>query len=287
LLQLGLSSARVRWLVDSGRFRTLFPGVYAGFTGPVPALTRVWAAVLYAGPTAAAAGRTALWLHDAVPAGIIVGVPQERRVRCQPGLTVLRRRQWDRLVQFAPGPPRLRLPEAVLDVADTLSDPELIGLVIRVVQRRLTSADRLQQALLTRARHRRQQLLFDLLDQVRAGLESPLERRYHLRVECPHGLPSGLFNHSGAGRRRDVRYEPFAVVVELDGAASHLPQNRSRDYARDRSAVLNGDAVLVYGWADVATEPCRVAGEVAAVLTRRGWTGRLRPCGPGCPCGPP
>ena len=215
LLQQGMSAARVRWLVDSGRFATLHPGVYAGFTGPVPA--------------------------------------------------------------------RLRLVEAVLDTSRTLTEQDAAALVIQVVQRRLTSADRLAQAMVVRGRHRWRGLLLELLEQVRDGIESPLERRYLLRVERPHGLPRGTRNATGLGRRRDVRYQPFGVVIELDGAASHRPESRHRDFARDRSAVLNGDRVLVYGWTDVVASPCRTAAEVGALLNRNGWAGRAHPCGPTCP----
>ena len=288
LLAAGMTAARVRWLVDSGRFGTLHPGVYAGFTGPVPALTRVWAAALYAGPAAAVGGQAALWLHgadDRVPDQVELCVPWQRRVRDQPGLRVVRRRDWERLVQFAPTPARLRLVEAMLDVSATCPEQEAAALVIQVVQRRLISADRLAQALAARAGHRWRGLLLELLEQVRDGVESPLERRYLLRVERPHGLPRGTRNATGQGRRRDVRYQPFGVVIELDGAASHRPESRHRDFARDRSAVLNGDRVLVYGWTDVVAAPCRSAAEVGAVLNRNGWAGRARPCGPTCPLG--
>lgn len=46
--------------------------------------------------------------------------------------------------------------------------------------------------------------------------------------------------------------------------------------------VLAGETVLRFGWVDVATRPCAVAGQVGQVLRRGGWAGRPRPCGPRC-----
>jgi very-short-patch-repair endonuclease len=71
-------------------------------------------------------------------------------------------------------------------------------------------------------------------------------------------------------------------VVELDGRAAHPAEERWRDIHRDNLSAAVGMVTLRYNWADVTTDPCRVAGEIAAVLRRQGWTGRLRPCGPAC-----
>ena len=125
-----------------------------------------------------------------------------------------------------------------------------------------------------------------MLDDVRVGVASPLERRYCREVERAHGLPTSLRNGAvvvqGTRRYRDVRYGRQRTTVELEGLAYHPDDEAARDDARDNAAVLAGDAVLRYGWTAVAGSPCSVAAEVAAVLQARGWTGRLRGCSALC-----
>jgi very-short-patch-repair endonuclease len=81
---------------------------------------------------------------------------------------------------------------------------------------------------------------------------------------------------------RDVLYEDFGVVVETDGVAAHPAETRWRDQDRDNAAAIDGVVTLRYGWGAITERPCAVAGEVAALLRRRGWTGCVSPCGPGC-----
>ena len=45
---------------------------------------------------------------------------------------------------------------------------------------------------------------------------------------------------------------------------------------------MTGLASLRYGWLGVSADACEVAVQVGALLTLRGWAGRLRPCGDGC-----
>ena len=79
-----------------------------------------------------------------------------------------------------------------------------------------------------------------------------------------------------------MRYQKWGVVVELDGQGAHPADRAFRDRARDNAAVSEGLAPLRYGWREVAGDPCGVAREVAHVLEARGWSGPVRPCGPGC-----
>ena len=72
------------------------------------------------------------------------------------------------------------------------------------------------------------------------------------------------------------------MVVELDGRVAHPGEARWRDIHRDNASAAAGMITLRYNWADITSDPCRVAGEIAVVLRRRGWTGRIRACGPAC-----
>jgi hypothetical protein len=71
-------------------------------------------------------------------------------------------------------------------------------------------------------------------------------------------------------------------VVELDGKVAHPAELRWRDIRRDSASIVEGQKTLRYGWADVTERPCLVAAEVGAVLSGRGWDGRLRRCGRAC-----
>lgn len=291
-LALGVGPGRVAHRVRSGRWQTLFPGVYATFTGPVPELTRTWAAVLYAGPGAAVAGRSALWLagvEDRLVPRVQIAVPHGRKVRPQPGVDVHGRRGLDRLVHPAAVPPRLRVEEAVLDVADAAASAEqVVDVLVTATQRRLTTADRLCARLAERSRHRWRALVLDVLGEVVAGVQSVLELRYLQNVERAHGLPPGERNRAvddADGRRRyhDVRYRRWRVVVELDGHEAHPEEGRFRDRSRDNRLTAAGEYVLRYGWHEIARDPCAVAAEVAAVLRLQGWPGRPNPCSAKCP----
>jgi very-short-patch-repair endonuclease len=281
--------------LTTGRWQRMLPGVYATFTGPIGTHSRIWAAILYAGAGAAASHGTALWLWqilDDAPTVIDVVVPESRRVLRRPGLRVHRRRALDQgtvesLVHPSASPPRLRVEVAVLDHCDSATATVAIDLILRATQRRYTTAERLRRSIAHRQRLRWRSLLLEVLSDVESGVASALERRYLRDVERPHDLPPGIRNQpearpQGGNRYRDVRYRAWQVIVELDGREAHPVDEKFRDMSRDNVAAVAGDAALRYGWRDVVGAPCAVAGQVAAVLRLRGWTGRPRLCGPNC-----
>jgi hypothetical protein len=114
------------------------------------------------------------------------------------------------------------------------------------------------------------------------GCLSPLELRYLREVERCHRLPRGdrqaVRARPGGRWYDDVAYHRFGTRVELDGLAAHAGEARGRDARRDNAAAESGEVVLRYGWGDVVDRPCSVAVQVAAVLSRHGWTGRAVPC---------
>jgi hypothetical protein len=296
LLALGLTSGAVAARLDSRRWAGLHPGVYATFTGPVPSLARAWAAMLAAGDGAVLGGRTALWLWGVldVPEPVTtVCLPERRRVVTPSGTRVVRRRGLAGLVHPVALPPRLRLEEALLDVADeAVGEGEVVDLVLRATSSQRTTAARVRKALGRRRQHRHRALLRELLDEAAEGVQSALELRYRRGVERAHGLPRAERNavepvtgRTGARRNRyrDVRYRRWRVVVELDGLEAHPAWRRRHDRARDNSATVEGDQVLVYGWYETVAERCLVAVEVIRLLWRQGWRGTPHPCGEGCP----
>jgi hypothetical protein len=290
LLCAGLTHSVARREVVGRRWRQVYPGIYATFSGAVPDRGQVWAAILRAGPGAVAAHRTALWLAgliDERPNVIEVAIPHERRCHVV-GLRLYRMRNLGNLTHPAARPPRLRLEPALLAATQNAASAELvIDLVLRSTQRRLTTASRLQRALKAWPRHRWRSLLVEILEEVEDGVASALELRYARHVERAHGLPAGLRNRpepspGGGSKYRDVWYEEFNTVVELDGREAHPLDEAFRDLRRDNIVTASGGQVLRYGWRDVAGRCCLSAGQVGQALRHRGWPGPLRRCGPGC-----
>ncbi len=168
---------------------------------------------------------------------------------------------------------------------------DVCGWVTRAFARDLTDETRLAAAMQARGRLRWRADLRELIAASAGGDHSVLEFRYHRDVERAHGLPESrrqvaFRTASGTQGRRDRVYQEYTLVVELDGRLAHPIENQWQDKRRDNAAAASGQQTLRYGWTDVTRQPCATAAEVAQVLRRRGWSGRPRPCSPGCPVRP-
>jgi hypothetical protein len=291
LTELGVGRPFVRLEMRARRWRRVHPGVYATFAGPLSELATVWAAVLYAGPIAAASHETAAWLHGLradLPEQRDVCVPHGHRHRGSRGtIRVRQSRHLSARLHPSRAPARTTLEDTVLDLTDEARGPRaVIDLVLRVGQQRRTTPARLALAMRARKRLRWRMLLRDLVTEVRSGVQSPLERNYVHNVERPHGLPRGernaVDNTASRRRYRDVRYRRFWLLVELDGRSAHPADERELDDLRDNEALERGDRTLRFGWRSVCESPCATAGQVARLLTSGGWTGSATPCGPDC-----
>ncbi|WP_111256461.1 type IV toxin-antitoxin system AbiEi family antitoxin domain-containing protein [Jiangella anatolica] len=291
----GLTAARVRWLVGSGRWQRLHAHTYATFTGPLPFDAQVWAAILRVGAGAVASHRTAAYLHGACddPGPVVhVTAPASRHVRTKiQGVRVHYAHRLALSRHPSATPPRTRVEDTVLDLVDVAPHPrEAETWVSAACQRRLTTPERLADALGRREKIRWRPMVEAMLTDVASGAQSPLELQHLRRVERAHGLPTGCRQRRVAGQRViwiDVDYPPYRLRVELDGRVGHTGEGRFRDRHRDNRATVDGHATLRYGHADVFGDPCGVASEHVRVLTARGWTGTPLRCAPGCPCGNP
>lgn len=291
----GVTPALLRSMLRAGRWQRLHQGVYVVFTGEPGRPASLWAALLRAGRGAILSHSTAAEVDRLIPApgghsAIHISVPGDRRVDAIRG-TVLHRRSDISLIRHPTRlPPRTRIEETALDLAlCAASLDDALGWLARACGSRQTTAAQLAAALARRPRAAWRRELASALAETGAGSHSLLELRYVRDVERPHGLPRGQRQvKTRRGQRteyKDVLYQPFGVGVETDGAVSHPVQARWRDQQRDNAAAVSGVITLRYGWADVTQRPCAVAAQVAAVLRSRGWTGRGRPCRPGCPLG--
>jgi len=306
-LDLGMTPDSIRWLLRSGRWQRVHHGVYARHVGPLDWPARVSAALLYCGDGAVASHRTAARLHgllDQDPHDIEVLIPANRRVtrpsqiapgtQIESGTQVALRTQItvstcvDVSSRTAPSrwPSRTTVEDTVLDLAERGDADNAIAWLSKACQRHRTTTARLAEALDQRTRHCWRELLVDALGDVAAGVESVLEYRYVRRVERPHGLPRARRQRiavvGGRRRRTDNDYEPFGVVVELDGRVGHEGEGVFRDRTRDNDTTISGKVTLRFGWADVDAHACEVAQDVGMLLSSRGWRGKLKRCGAGC-----
>jgi very-short-patch-repair endonuclease len=263
------------------------------FTGPPNREARLWAAVHCAGAGAALSHQTAAELYklvDRPSAAIHVTIPERRRIDVRPGLVVHRSSRLKDAVHPGLQPPRTRIEETVLDLAEQATDFDgAVAMVCTACQRRLTTPARILDAMGKRARLRWRSELVRALGEIAAGTHSLLEYGYVHRVERRHGLPAAKHQAKvgtdGRNRYLDNLYRDYGLCVELDGRQAHPEDQRWQDMRRINAITEHGLTTLRYGWADVDRRPCETAAQIAAVLRNLGWSGTGRPCGPACPVG--
>jgi hypothetical protein len=291
--------------LEGKRWQQLHRGVYAAFNGPLGRDCLLWAAVLRAGSRAVLSHQTAAELsglvrsvadgstgrgYGAGTGPIHITVPHDHRPVTLNGVRVHYSRRVDGARHPVLEPARTRVEETILDLAvASASVMDAVGWVLRGCASRRTTPDLVRAAMELRPRLKWRAELSGAVGDASDGVQSLLEWNYLHGVEEPHGLPTGLRQRrvvaGGAARYEDVHYRRYGLVVELDGQAAHPETERGRDRRRDNATTAAGHATLRYTWADVTLTPCKVAGEVGRALQSRGWTGELRPCGPGCPAG--
>jgi hypothetical protein len=293
--QYGISKATLHRRIRSGAWQRMDRATYATFSGVPPREARLWSALLRAGQGAVLSHETAAELHGLIdkPSGKIhVTVPANRDPAKRRGIRgVIIHRSRNVVSERLPPwePPRTPAAETVLDLVSAARDfDEAYNWLVLADGRRLASAAAIRSAMAARKRMRWRAWLDDALTDVKAGVMSPLERRYVQDVERAHGLPGGRRQArrelGGGVRFLDNYYDDFRLCVELDGRLSHPPEQKWRDADRDSDNLLRDDIVTVrLGMPHVTSRRCEQAAKLAALFIRRGWNaGSLRACGPQC-----
>lgn len=277
----------IRRLVRNRELTVIHPGVYVGHTGTPTWGQRAWAAVLACWP-AALTGRSALPKPpDRGP--IEVMVPMSRTVRAPEGVIVRRRVRFDGYVDWAAYPPRQVLAEAAIDAAAGAGGAaDAFTVLADLIRTKVVRTASLIEALGHRRRMHDRQLIVELLEDLKSGACSVLEREYLRRVERAHGLPAGerqvADSVAGVSVERDVTYAAYGLVVELDGRAFHgSAAARDADHARDLdAAAVRGLRSVRLTYGQVIGDPCRTATRIGELLRLGGWEGQIRSC-PDCP----
>jgi hypothetical protein len=292
----GVSRYTVRRRLRAGKWQRMHRGVYQTFTGEPKREAELWAAVCRAGTGAMLSHETAAELHgliDDAGAVIHITVPSRRRPAQRKkiqGVVIHRSDQSQAQTLPAWKLPRTRIEDTVLDlVAAAHTFDDAYAWISRAVTRRLTTPGAIRKALSARKRIRWRAWLSEAVAEVSEGVHFPLELRFVRDVERAHGIPAARRQarrqHGYRTRYIDNLYGKYRVCVELDGNATHTGERRLRDSRRDNDNLAENDTeTLRFGWVDVTEYRCKSAGQLAAVLIRRGWSGdSLHPCGSSCP----
>jgi hypothetical protein len=245
ILELHGTDADIARMIRRRQLVVVHPGVYANHTGSLSWQQCAWAAVLYYWPAA-------LTRESALPKPVTSGqihlaVETRRTVRRLRGVTTHRTAGFEERVRWLKSPPRLTYEDAAIDAAAAKDNPAAaFTLFADACQTRETSAVKIAETLRGRARVRNRAVLLAMLDDLRTGACSVLERGY-LDLERRHGLPTEDRRQVPASTDlkrayRDVDHSDFGLVVELDGRPFHdnataRINDAKRDLATARSPV--------------------------------------------------
>jgi hypothetical protein len=176
VLAAGRSANDIRRWLRQRRWATVHPGVYVEHTGPLTWRQRAWAAILYAAPAAlshdsavrAVDGPGRADRRDDDP--IHVAVDRTRHFEPPPGVVAHQLAGLPARTLWNVSPPRLRIEEALVDLAAEAPDElRAIGVLADAVRARRTTPARLLDALGRRTRIARRGFLEGVLTDIAAG----------------------------------------------------------------------------------------------------------------------
>ena len=158
----------------------------------------------------------------------------------------------------------------LLDVAAELTPPRLARTVEQTEIRRLFDLAAVERTIALNPKHRGVARLRAAIELYRPDelKRSDLEHAF-LALCHAHGLPRPLVNHIVEGKEVDFFWPKHRLIVETDGAGTHLTHAAfHRDRARDARLLALGYRVLRFTDLQVSTDAQTVAETVGAVLRR-------------------
>jgi hypothetical protein len=261
----------------------------------------LWAAVLRAGPDAVLSHQTAAELdgltdrpsrlaHVTIAHGRRVKISGDEPFRRVLPIVIHRSERLEATRHPARTPPRTRTEETILDLTQvSASFDDAFSWLCQGCGRRLVTPQQVHAAAATRGKLRWRNEILEALPLIASGVHSNLEHYYVRDVEQAHGLPTArrqprvvLATQFRRAIYLDNQYDPFGLVVELDGCAAHVVEDRWRDIHRDNSNASAGKVTLRFNYADVTKRSCQVAADVCSTLRWRGWDGVPCRCGQNC-----
>ncbi|WP_422733290.1 DUF559 domain-containing protein [Micromonospora sp. WMMD558] len=217
-------------------------------------------------------------LYQQAPGDLLhLTTPSASGLRSRPGI-IVHHRQGFRLdpphVRIRHDLPVTRLEAALVDSWPLLPLADRHGPVIRAVNERLTTPDRLRAALTPLPRLPGRAPLRTLLTRLADGCRSPLEIWGHEHVFVGPGMPKLHRQFRLRIGQRSVYLDLYAeherVDIELDGAATHGNQRqREIDLRRDALLATAGILTVRFSHRRLVHEPDKVRRVTLAVLASR------------------
>lgn len=281
-LDAGISDKTLRAGIESGQWQQLRRrGIYAlaGFASTDRALLR--AALIMAGPKAHATGPSALDLYgfDAVVGGgaakigegeSFLSLPRNAHVRIDK--CVLLRDSERSHVHWNAGIRCVTLERAIVDSLRVLPQQEARAVMYRALQRRLTTAQRLEKWAERLRGCRGAAQLNVMAEHALGGAHAESEALLH-ELLTQAGLTGWVANHpaydeAGLIGRIDVAFPVEKVAIEIDGRAWHSDHDRfERDRERNSRLELDWD-VYRFTWEQLNQRPEMVLGIIRKALLR-------------------
>jgi very-short-patch-repair endonuclease len=270
---LGLSDDRIAWRVRQGWLGRVHRGVYAVGHPPLTWPARWMAAVLACGPGAVLshASAAALWeLGPAPGSPIAVTVAGHGGRGARPGLVVHRSQRFDPVVRD--GIPVTTPARTLVDLAPLVSRRRLERAADEAERLCLCDARDLEAILASEPCRPGTGALRRLLAAHALGstlTRSALEERF-LGLCRRQGLPPPLVNAPVLDYTVDFLWPDSALVVEVDGYASHGTRRAfQEDRVRDARLTAAGLRTLRFTHRDVVRAPAVVASRVRSARRHR------------------
>jgi very-short-patch-repair endonuclease len=268
----GLGVGAIKWRVRRGRLVPHHRGVYAVGHAPRTVQARWWAAILACGGPGAAVlshrSAGAMWELIAMPSGP-VDVTTLRRNASTEAIRVHHTRTLrPEDITTRDGLPLTTPTRTLIDLADVLTAHRLERACQRAEIHRLLNAAVLR-ARLAELPGRRTQALEAALQSLAPGPQATrreLEERM-LALIARHRLPRPLVNHTVNGEEVDFYWPQARLIVETDGAATHLtPTAFELDRARDAKLRAAGYRVVRFTWRRLTDHPDHTARTLGVLL---------------------
>lgn len=262
LAEVGLGPGAIRHRARSGGLHPLHRGVYAVGHRRLTFRAHLWAAVLACGGPEAAVlshrAAAALWDLMPVPSGAI-DVTTLRESRSTSAIRVHRPRLPPD-PQTLDGLPVTTVARTLRDLAPVLSTHRLERLCHRAEHLLDAAAPELGRGPKLRS------ALATLAARAPDVTRSELEERF-LALVAGAGLPRPEVNVRVAGHEVDFLWRARRLVVETDGAATHLNASAfERDRRRNAELGVTGLRVVRFTWRALADDPQRVLATMRSLL---------------------
>lgn len=271
----GLSPHVVARLLREDTWQPLARAIYLLSGGQPCWESLAWGGILAGGDDARLGAESSAYLHKITrdpPAEIDILVPNRAPARVMGPWRFIRESPGARPGGSIGSPPCLTVATTLLELGISRTPADLLTLIAEAEHRRLISTPELVRTLRQYRRYPYRRVVMDLLGDIMAGVQSPIERLYLHDVERAHQLPVGSRQEGNRGlaHRSDVAYDEYRLLVELDGWKTHGGAGRFRDLWLDNQFALRGQVTLRFGHYDLTHRPCSVAFQVHRVMSSRG-----------------